>query len=290
MDDHEELKVLGLGVMEFGREDWTERKLEILRRYLDAYTTALKKQPFQLMYVDAFAGTGKVKLRTADRGGQKFIDGSARIAASISDKPFDKLIFLEKDPKRCNALKKRLNGKHKDRKIKVVNTDANIYLRKLCCKWKDAGADWRGVLFLDPFATQVEWKTVEAVASTQALDTWIWFPVSAICRMLPRDKRPDPKLEGRLTKVFGDKSWKDLYHDDPQRNLFEEPSIRDPGVQLIRNAYEEKLRGAFGNRLLDCSKPFANSKNSPFFDLIFCAGNERGIKVSHKIAKYLLKE
>ena len=26
--------------------------------YLDAYTTALKSQPFQLIYVDAFAGEG----------------------------------------------------------------------------------------------------------------------------------------------------------------------------------------------------------------------------------------
>ncbi len=33
-------------------------KLRILERYLDAYTTALKNQPFKLMYIDAFAGTG----------------------------------------------------------------------------------------------------------------------------------------------------------------------------------------------------------------------------------------
>ena len=37
---------------------WTEQKLEILRRYLDAYTTALKGQGFQLIYIDAFAGAG----------------------------------------------------------------------------------------------------------------------------------------------------------------------------------------------------------------------------------------
>ena len=37
---------------------WTEKKLEILRRYLDAYTTALKNQRFTLYYVDGFAGAG----------------------------------------------------------------------------------------------------------------------------------------------------------------------------------------------------------------------------------------
>ena len=37
---------------------WTEEKLDRVTQYLHAYTTALKKQPFQLMYIDAFAGTG----------------------------------------------------------------------------------------------------------------------------------------------------------------------------------------------------------------------------------------
>ena len=37
---------------------WTQEKLEILSRYLDAYTTALKNQPFRLIYIDAFAGPG----------------------------------------------------------------------------------------------------------------------------------------------------------------------------------------------------------------------------------------
>lgn len=274
--------------------DWTVHKLEMLRGYLNTYTTALKNQTFQLMYVDAFAGTGTVELRTADLDGQKFIDGSARIAARISDKPFDKLIFLEKSPKRCNDLKKlKAEPKHTDRNIEVENTDSNTYLRKLCSSWQGTHAKWRGVLFLDPFATQVEWETVEAVANTQALDTWIWFPVGAVARMLPREKRPEdvrPKLAERLTRIFGDESWKTFYHDDPQQNLFDETSsIRNPGVRSIRDAYKRKLHGAFGDRLLEDSRTFTNSKKAAIFDFIFCAGNERGRKIAHRIALHLLK-
>ena len=36
---------------QFGGE-WTVHKLNILECYLDAYTTALKKQPFDLVYID----------------------------------------------------------------------------------------------------------------------------------------------------------------------------------------------------------------------------------------------
>jgi three-Cys-motif partner protein len=38
---------------------WTVIKIDILKQYLDAYTTALKSQPFNLVYIDAFAGCGK---------------------------------------------------------------------------------------------------------------------------------------------------------------------------------------------------------------------------------------
>ena len=32
---------------------WTEEKLDRVTQYLQSYTKALKKQPFQLMYIDA---------------------------------------------------------------------------------------------------------------------------------------------------------------------------------------------------------------------------------------------
>lgn len=38
--------------------NWTEQKLECVRKYLRAYTTIMSKQPFHYAYIDAFAGTG----------------------------------------------------------------------------------------------------------------------------------------------------------------------------------------------------------------------------------------
>jgi hypothetical protein len=73
---------------------WTEEKLDRVTRYLQAYTTALKNQPFQLMYIDAFAGTG---YRASKRKGQtvrgffpqmtELVKGSARRALDV-DPPF----------------------------------------------------------------------------------------------------------------------------------------------------------------------------------------------------------
>ena len=213
---------------EFGGQ-WTILKLEILESYLDFYTTALKNQSFKLMYIDAFAGTGRINSRSEDEGVQEFIEGSAARALGICDKPFDRVIFVEKDVERFESLD-QLRRTNVGRDIRVENADANDFLKNLQEDWHS----WRGVLFLDPFATEVEWSTIEKISRFNALDTWILFPVSAVARMMPRSKTPDdisPRWAESLNRIFGDESWRCLYHTNPQMNLFgHEERQRDTGV------------------------------------------------------------
>ena len=268
---------------------WTEQKLAILERYLDAYTTALRAQPFRLWYIDAFAGTGRVELPAQDQGEiRHFVSGSAERAIKIGNKPFDKLIFVEQDAERCAELV-NLKDRHDDKDIEIVNDDANLYLSSL-------GDDWRGrrgVLFLDPFATQVRWETLERVASYSALDTWLLFPVSAISRMLPTLRRPDEIDErwvSRLTAVFGDQSWSDLYQRRAQPDLFiEEAYERESGVEGLRAIYKDKLSALFGDRFLPHSRTLKNSRNSALFEFLFCAGHPAGAKIAKEIAGHILR-
>ena len=132
---------------------WTFEKLNILERYLDAYTTVLKNNPFKLIYIDAFAGTGYISPVNDNKEVKKFIAGSATRAINIGNKPFDKLIFIEKNINRYNDLE-NLRQNNPDREIIVKNSDANTFLQNLQMDWRG----WRGVLFLDPFATEVEWS------------------------------------------------------------------------------------------------------------------------------------
>ena len=43
---------------------WTADKLQVLREYVHFYTTALSGQTFKLVYIDAFAGTGRCHIKT----------------------------------------------------------------------------------------------------------------------------------------------------------------------------------------------------------------------------------
>ena len=143
--------------------DWTAKKLDALKGYLDAYTTALKRQRFRLVYIDAFAGSGTIEL-----GGQgdefgEIVAGSARLAVEIRRRQFDRLVFVEKDAKRCSALEE-LRTSNPTRDIRIKQGDANEVLQELDLDW----SNWRGVLFVDPFATQVQWPTIEKIASLKA--------------------------------------------------------------------------------------------------------------------------
>ena len=264
---------------------WTLEKLKILESYLDAYTTALKNKSFKLLYIDAFAGTGYVEFEDEDV--KYLIDGSAAIAARINDKPFDRLIFIENDLDRCKELAK-LKRRHPNRDMQIENLDANDYLKNLRQEWNNL----RGVLFIDPFATQVQWSTIEKVASFNALDTWILFPTFAIARMLPRSKRPDdinPGLAKRLTIVFGDESWRNLYQKSPQLNLFgTDEHERVSGVNGLIDIYKSKLESLFQDRFLSKSRTLKNSKNSALFEFLFCVGNLSGIGPAKRIAKHIL--
>ena len=266
---------------------WTVDKLDILGSYLNAYTTALKNIPFKLMYIDAFAGTGEINPRLADDDARAFIDGSARLAIDVRDKPFDRLIFVEKDTQRHNQLV-TLRQDHPDRDIRTENAEANSFLSNLQEDWRS----WRGVLFLDPFATQVEWTTIKRIAGFNALDTWILCPISVIARLLPVSKYPGDVSEAwadRLNKIFGDDSWRELYHTRSQLSLFGDQGYeRDSGTEGISKIYKDKLKDLFGQRFIETSKTLLNSKNSPLFEFMFCVGNESGIGPAKRIASHIL--
>ncbi len=142
---------------------WTDLKIDLVRRYIDAYTTALKNQKFRLMYVDAFAGTGYRSSRGDDPtlgrlpGFSKIdelVKGSARVAVEVSDRPFDEFVFIEKHATRYKGLTglRKEFPEHADR-MRFLNEDANAAIMTLCHE-----TDWRrtrAVMFLDPCGMQV---------------------------------------------------------------------------------------------------------------------------------------
>jgi three-Cys-motif partner protein len=207
---------------------WTEQKLRVLAGYLRAYATALKNQPFKRWYIDAFAGAGF----RSDSETAVVQRGSAKIALDTVPR-FDRFLFIEKDQGRCNALEElRANHSNLAERIEVVGGDANRILESRC---KEGWKDRRAVLFLDPYATELRWSTIEAIARSEVMDTWILFPLMAANRMLTRTGQIPDSWRQRLDDLLGTRGWFDrVYRIQPQKGLF-----GDDEVQLLKRRAEE---------------------------------------------------
>lgn len=288
----------------FGGE-WTEEKLRILKGYLDAYTQALKNKPFDLLYIDSFAGTGYREMEPEEPEGvslfeellaeetEELLDGSARISLQIQ-RPFDRYIFVEMSPekaRRLEALKEDF-PELADR-IVVEVEDCNSYLQAKCRQ-----ETWRGrraVLFLDPFGMQVEWATMESIAATGTIDTWVLFPISAVNRMLPRSGEIPAGWEQRLDKLFGTHEWHStFYRLKPIKPLFgqkKRPVKKVCRMKDICQYYLDRLRTVFP-AVAEHPRWLCNSRGTPLFVFCFAMANpsQSAQNLALRIAQHLLRE
>lgn len=284
---------------------WTMGKLAILKSYLERYTTALKKQPFQLTYVDAFAGNGYIDVESpnhrksspllqdaVDSDAASVLQGSTRLALEVDDRPFDHFVFVEQNPVHARTLH-RLRAEFPDRDIRIERADANEFLPQWCESHSQVRIPWQGhraVIFLDPFATQVDWQTVQCIAETKSVDLWILFPLSALTRILPKEREPNEAYAATLDRVFGSREWRDaLYQAKPQLTLLPDPTMATVrgDQQAIVDLYLRKLNSVF-ERIAPSPKWFYNSRNSPQFAFMFAAANPSGAHIAVSIANHLL--
>src|SRR6202012_1075395 len=115
-------------------------------------------------------------------------------------------IFVEQNPDRFAELAKlQADFPLLKSRITTINDEANKYLTSLCQNNDWLKENQRGVVFLDPFGMQVTWTTIQAVASTKAIDLWLLFPLGiGVNRMLPRHGEISLGWRKRLDLMFGE--------------------------------------------------------------------------------------
>jgi len=284
---------------------WTEEKLERIRKYLPAYTTIFKSNEgakfLKTTYVDAFASTGyreQTKSKThqeilfeewAEPETEEFHKGSVTIALE-SEPPFDHYIFIEQDKPRATELEQSVQ-QYASRAIRVINDDANEFLRQWCqtTNWKTN----RAVVFLDPFGMQVEWDTLEAIAKTKAIDMWLLVPLGmAINRLLTTKALPPKAWSDKLTATFGTEEWRQrFYRTSETLTLFgeETQTKKDTDFVGLREFIIERLESIF-TKVAQNPLVLRNSNNNPLYLLCFAAGNPKKTIPAIRIAQDLLKE
>lgn len=280
---------------------WTERKLAVIEKYLNAYLTIMRgnerARHFTTSYVDAFAGSGYRQRRGHadlvatslgdDYDATGLIAGSAVRALKLAV-PFDQYMFIERDARALGNLKQHVPRRLESR-VTFVEGDANIELQALCVQWNKG--DERAVVFLDPYGLQINWNTLEQIANTKAMDLWMLFPVGiGVNRLLTTQREPPEEWAKTLDRIFGTNDWREaFYRTDVQEGLFgtHQSTIKTSNLVGISEFMLDRLRTCFAH-VCDKYLVLTNSNNSPMFILLFAAAAPKGGESAVKIAKSII--
>jgi three-Cys-motif partner protein len=95
--------------------DWSDAKLDALRRYIASYSQALSKTTFERIYIDAFAGAGIVESEITESEQGLFEENLATEEASYrhgsplialeADPGFHRFIFIERNAQSIAQLR-----------------------------------------------------------------------------------------------------------------------------------------------------------------------------------------
>ena len=271
--------------------EWTNEKLERVRKYLRAYraifTANERARHFTTWYVDAFAGTGYRIPKRTEVEEEKLLKGSAIQALEI-EQPFDKYLFIEK--KRSNVLElSKISDNYPAlaNRIQFVKGDANIELMKWCqtINWRKN----RAVVFLDPFGMEVTWSLLETIANTGGIDLWLLFPLFGINRHLTRRGKPRQEWADRVTQTFGSDEWLDEFYKKEsavtmQGNLFveEDKTVKSVDIERLSKYFIARLNTIFPN-VAPNPLVLRNSGNAALFSLCFASKNSVAVKIAKDI-------
>lgn len=289
---------------EFGGQH-TDIKLAIVERYLQRYSAALHTWCDAVWYIDAFAGTGRRTVRVEAQAGNLFEKpvperveqrrGSAQIAVDI-DPPFDRLVFMDAKKKHFEALCS-LRDQYPGRDITVRRGDANALIQGEIQwgGWKKT----RAVMFLDPYGMEVEWKTLQMIADTRAIDVWYLFPLAGLYRQAARSfAKVDASKEASITRMLGTENWKsELYSvaaPPPIDSLLgalesDEERQRNADVAALERYVRARLKTIFPEVLEPYPLP-PNEKPQRFS--LFCAisnPSQKAIALARQFGRDILK-
>lgn len=276
---------------------WTEVKLDAVHDYLKFFTFVLKdkprpEKPFELWYIDAFAGSGSRRIDRMTGGlfqgeplGEESVDlaGSVLRALDVSP-PFKRLVFIEDNADRFRSLEE-IAAAHPKRNITPVHGNANTKLREIFgappwSRQRNGQGSHRAIVFLDPYGMSVQWDTLKQLADTGAVDVWYLFPTGAVNRQLAGDfAKVDENKQRALDQVFGSTHWReDIYKSTTTRGLFDDvitTGSKTFTVDDVEQYAQTRLKEIFG--YVSDPLPLLNDRDSKIFSL-FCLSNSSSAK------------
>jgi three-Cys-motif partner protein len=258
---------------------WSEVKLEIIRKYAQAYSTILAKQKgFTYYYVDGFAGAG-IHLSRATGA---WVLGSPLNALNVVP-AFNHYFLIDLDGGRVATLQQFV-GTRAD--VSLFEGDCNEVLMGRVFPRVRYEERRRALCLLDPYGLQLDWKVIEAAGRLRTIDLFLNFPIMDINRnaLWLRPEQVTARAVGRLTAFWGDESWRDVaYRPSPQGTLFGHAGTEKTSNEAVVAGFQRRLRDVAGFRNVPKPMPMRNSSNAIIYYLFFASQNDIANKIVNDI-------
>ena len=245
--------------------NWSEIKLDIIKKYAKAYSTILSAQTNPRLchiYIDAFAGSGiNISNMTKD-----LVLGSPLNALNVIP-PFREYNFIDLDKNKINELNRNV-GKRKD--VNIYEGDSNkILLEEIFPKVKYE--DFRRALCIfDPYGMHYNWDVVYKAGEMGTIDIFLNFPIMAMNRnvLIKDQNKVSPEKISRMNKFWGDESWRDIaYVSTP---LFDDIKRKVSNEKIV-DGYKKRLRNIAGFKYVPSPIPMRNKSNAIIYYLFFAS-------------------
>ncbi|MCA9200704.1 MAG: three-Cys-motif partner protein TcmP [Planctomycetales bacterium] len=273
---------------------WATAKLDALEAYLKFYGTALSKQSFTRVYIDAFAGACITKVRgtgvtvepspffneaSDTQAQEEFILGSPLRALNVPNE-FHRHYFFDLAETRAETLRAVSEGRND---VTVQVGDCNPLIRNLAPSLKVRNI--RGVAFLDPYGAHLEWATLKALADTGTMEVVVNFPLAmAINRLITRSGDVPERWADQLTACFGTDQWRNIAYSREVDLFGNEVTTKNGDVaERLLDLYIGRLKTLFPF----VAKPhlIRNTRNAPLYYLFWAGPNKLGLKGADHILR-----
>jgi three-Cys-motif partner protein len=258
---------------------WSEIKLEIVEDYARAYTTILEKQKrFEFWYVDAFSGAG-VHLQKYTGG---FVLGSP-LNALLVNPPFSRYLFIDLDKRKLDTLRALVPDFPNSERVEFAEGDCNEVLLTRVFQRLEWDKYKRALFLLDPYGLHLDWEVLLKAGQSRAVEVFLNFPLMDMNRnVLKADPEGiDPKQAARMTKFWGDESWRKVAYSD--LNLFANEEKDLESERNLTTAFRDRLKSLAGFKYVPEPLRMRHKSGGTLYYLYFATQNEVGNKIVKEI-------
>jgi three-Cys-motif partner protein len=253
---------------------WSEVKLDIVRKYAQAYSTIInaKEQIQGHLYIDAFAGAGvHISKYTGD-----YISGSPLNALNVKP-PFTEFHFIDLNGGKANALRKLAGD---NTKVNVYEGNCNdLLLSKIFPRAKYSDYK-RALCLLDPYGLHLNWEVIHTAGQMKSIEIFLNFPVMDMnMNVLWRDPRKVKQDQiARMDAFWGDQTWRDAAYKTT-KGLFDNDIEEKTGNRAVAEAFQERLKKVAGFKYVPAPIPMRNTTGATVYYLFFASQNRIGAKI-----------